>query len=120
MGRLLTLLEFLSPLLLGSVGFLAGWLIWPLFGSPALTGGLLGFCAATVLRFPLRPRRVKTPQSWLAMIWQLITYNLMRYALMAGIGYALFFSTGWMQIIGGVLLAVLLLVKYTDAVLFSV
>ena len=53
------------------------------------------------------------------MMWQLITYNLIRYVLMIGIGYALFFSTGWKQIVGGVFLALLLLVKYTDAVLLS-
>lgn len=62
---------------------------------------------------------MKIPESWLAMIRQLISYNLMRYVLMAGICYALFFSTGWKQAVGGVVLALLLLVKYTDAVFFS-
>lgn len=119
MGRLLVLLEFFAPLLTGIIGFLIGWFLGPFLGSPSLIGGLLGLCGAVLLRFPLKPRLIKMPDSWLALIGQLISYNVLRYVFMTGICYALFFSIGWIQILGGVFLAIMLMAKYTDAVLFS-
>lgn len=119
MGRLLVLLEFFSPLLAGSFGFLIGWFLGPFIGSPSLSSGLLGLCVAVLLRFPLKLCLIKTPDSWLALFGQLISYNVIRYLFMTGICYALFFSTGWLQNLGIVFLVIVLIAKYTDAVLFS-
>ncbi|HEX3133619.1 MAG TPA: hypothetical protein VHX44_08550, partial [Planctomycetota bacterium] len=49
----------------------------------------------------------------------MISYNLMRYLLMTGVCYALFFTSNWVQIMGGVVLTLMLLLKYTYALLFA-